>query len=176
LTETITQPATQPDAKQAGRTSTGMSRLELRTTLARTICGAEPPMVGPQTPLAGALHAMREHGGEALLVGEDGRLAGILTERDVLHRVIGQRIDPARPVSDFMTPEPHALDAAATLLDAMQAMESGGYRNLPLVEDGRVIGLLRQHDLLHYIAEAFPQEILNLPPRPHQTMEEPEGA
>jgi hypothetical protein len=55
-------------------------------------------------------------------------------------------------------------------------MEAGGYRNLPLVEDGQVVGLLRQHDLLDYIAEAFPQEILNLPPRPHQLMEEPEGA
>jgi CBS-domain-containing membrane protein len=59
----------------------------------------------------------------------------------------------------------------------MQAMERGGYRNLPLVDDdGDLVGLLRQQDLLEYIAEAFPQEILNLPPRPHQTMEEPEGA
>ena len=44
------------------------------------------------------------------------------------------------------------------------------------VPKGTVVGLLRQQDLLEYIAEAFPQEILNLPPRPHQTMEEQEGA
>jgi CBS domain containing-hemolysin-like protein len=43
-------------------------------------------------------------------------------------------------------------------------------------EDGGIVGLLRQQDLLEYIAEAFPQEILNLPPRPHQVMEEQEGA
>ena len=56
-------------------------------------------------------------------------------------------------------------------------MEQGQFRNVPLVEsDGTVVGLLRQQDLLEYVAEAFPQEILNLPPRPHQTMEEPEGA
>ena len=56
-------------------------------------------------------------------------------------------------------------------------MESGHYRNLPLIDDaGKVVGMLRQQDLLSYVAEAFPQEILNLPPRPHQTMEAPEGA
>jgi CBS-domain-containing membrane protein len=59
----------------------------------------------------------------------------------------------------------------------MLAMESGHYRNLPLVDDaGHVVGMLRQQDLLEYVAEAFPQEILNLPPRPHQFMEAPEGA
>jgi CBS-domain-containing membrane protein len=59
----------------------------------------------------------------------------------------------------------------------MRAMEQGHFRNVPLVDDsGTVVGLLRQQDLLEYVAEAFPQEILNLPPRPHQTMEEPEGA
>ena len=85
-----------------------------------------------------------------------------------------------------MTKEPHTLSADASLLEAMQSMESGHYRNVPLVEpDGSVVGLLRQQDLIafhnpayfdDYAAEAFPEEILNLPPRPHQLMEEPEGA
>jgi CBS-domain-containing membrane protein len=63
------------------------------------------------------------------------------------------------------------------LLEAMRVMETGHYRNLPLVDPaGVVVGMLRQQDLLEYVAEAFPQEILNLPPRPHQLMEAPEGA
>jgi CBS domain-containing protein len=176
LTETFAQPDTAPDTKHVGRTSAGMSRLELRTELARTICRPEPPMVGPDASLGEALAQMRERRGDSLLVGEEGRLVGILTERDVLRRILGQEIDLGRKVSEFMTADPKTLDASATLLQAMQAMEAGGYRNLPLVEHGRVIGVLRQHDLLDYIAEAFPQEVLNLPPRPHQTMEEPEGA
>jgi len=133
-------------------------------------------MLGPETTLGEALAVMRERRGEALLVVDGARLLGILTERDVLRRVLGQNVDPSRPVSDFMTAQPATLDAGATLVEALLAMEAGGYRNLPLVEDGQVVGLLRQHDLLDYIAEAFPQEILNLPPRPHQLMEEPEGA
>jgi CBS domain-containing protein len=124
-----------------------------------------------------ALAQMREHGGDAILVKENGRIAGILTERDVLTRVFGAEVDEARPVSEFMTSDPHTLSADASLLEAMQAMESGHYRNVPLVEqDGTVIGLLRQQDVIEFIAEAFPQEILNLPPRPHQLMDQPEGA
>ncbi len=48
---------------------------------------------------------------------------------------------------------------------------------LPLVDGaGNLVALLRQQDVLEFVAEAFPEEILNLPPRPHQLMEEPEGA
>jgi CBS domain-containing protein len=175
LTETIEQQDTR-QPKDVGRTSAGMSRLELRAASARSVCREKPPLVAPDRSLAEALDLMRQRRGEAVLVCEDGRLVGILTERDVLQRIVGHDVDLGRPLRDYMTADPHALPADTTLLEAMQAMESGGYRNLPLLEDGRVVGLLRQHDLLDYIAEAFPQEILNLPPRPHQLMEEPEGA
>ncbi len=175
LTETIEQQDTR-DTKRVGRTTSGMSRLELRTETARSICRPEPPIVGPDTPLGEALGLMRERSGEALLICEADRLIGILTERDVLLRILGGDADTSRPVREFMTADPHTLAVDATMVDAMRSMESGGYRNLPMIEDGRVVGVVRQHDLLEYIAEAFPEEILNLPPRPHQLMEEPEGA
>ena len=95
----------------------------------------------------------------------------------MLNRVLGKDVDESRPVDEFMTESPATLHADATLIEVMQSMEQGHFRNVPLVEsDGTVVGLLRQQDLLEYVAEAFPQEILNLPPRPHQTMEEQEGA
>lgn len=134
-------------------------------------------MVQRGTSLGVAMSTMRAHGGDALLVLDDRQLVGILTERDVLTRILGKNADEARPVDDFMTAAPRTLPADATLIEAMRAMEQGHFRNVPLVEDdGSVLGLLRQLDLLEYVAEAFPQEILNLPPRPHQTIEEPEGA
>ena len=72
---------------------------------------------------------------------------------------------------------PPMIDANATLHQALAAMEEGPYRNLPLVDGaGNLVALLRQQDVLEFVAEAFPEEILNLPPRPHQLMEEPEGA
>jgi len=163
--------------KSASQTTTAIGRIELRTEKARVLARPDPATVTPKTSLRDALAQMRQHGGDAILIEENGRVAGILTERDVLTRVFADKVDESRSVSDFMTADPHTLSADASLLEAMQAMESGHYRNLPLVEqDGTVVGLLRQQDLIEFIAEAFPQEILNLPPRPHQLMDQPEGA
>ena len=163
--------------KSIGRTTTGVSQVDLRNEKVRAVAQHAPVTVAPDMPLDQALASMRSGGGEALLIVDKGRLVGILTERDVLIRILGQDVDGTRPVSDLMSAEPHTLNAEATLLEAMTAMESGHYRNLPLIDDaGQVMGMLRQQDLLEYVAEAFPQEILNLPPRPHQTMEAPEGA
>jgi CBS domain-containing protein len=163
--------------KSVGRTTAGMSRIDLRNEKVRAVAQREPVTVAPDATLDQALMKMRAAGGNPLLIVDAGRLVGIVTERDVLTRVLGQGVDGSRPVSDFMTGGPHTLPAEATLLEAMAQMESGHYRNLPLVDEaGRVVGMLRQQDLLEYVAEAFPQEILNLPPRPHQLMEAPEGA
>ena len=55
-------------------------------------------------------------------------------------------------------------------------MQTGRYRNVPLVDDDdSSIGVVRPQDILKYLAEAFPEELLNLPPRPHQRMSKPEG-
>ena len=163
--------------KSAESTTDAIGRIELRIEKARALLSRDPGTIGPTASLHEALAEMRAHGGDAILVTDGGRLYGILTERDVLLRILGSQVDDNRPVSEFMTADPHTLSADASLLEAMQAMDSGHYRNLPLVEsDGRLVGLLRQQDVIEFIAEAFPQEILNLPPRPHQMAEQPEGA
>jgi CBS domain-containing protein len=137
----------------------------------------EPGTVQAGATLGEALSVMRSHAGDAVLVLNGRHLAGILTERDVLNRVLGNSVDESRPVDEFMTASPRSLDADATLIEAMKAMEQGHFRNVPLVDgEGQLVGTLRQLDLLEYVAEAFPQEILNLPPRPHQLMDQPEGA
>jgi CBS domain-containing protein len=162
--------------KSLGDTAARVGRIELRTEKARVLAH-EPGTVPAGASLGDALAVMREHGGDAVLVLDGRRLAGILTERDVLNRVLGNNVDESHPVDGFMTAAPRTLDADATLIEAMKAMEQGHFRNVPLVDaDGQLVGTLRQLDLLEYVAEAFPQEILNLPPRPHQLMDQPEGA
>jgi CBS-domain-containing membrane protein len=55
-------------------------------------------------------------------------------------------------------------------------MQTGRYRNVPIIDDGRhLVGVVRQVDIIKYLAESFPEELLNLPPRPHQRMKQPEG-
>ena len=66
---------------------------------------------------------------------------------------------------------------ANPIRDAIALMETGRFRNVPIVDgDGFVQGIVRPQDVMRYLAEAFPEEVLNLPPRPHQQMMESEGA
>jgi CBS domain-containing protein len=139
----------------------------------------EPLAVAPGTPLTECLDAIRRSGvGDSVLVCEpDGRLRGVLTERDIFARLIGAEMDLGAPVETLMNTEPHTLRPEQTVREAIELMQNGRYRNVPLVDDdGLVVGIVRQQDILRYLAEAFPEELLNLPPRPHQLMEEPEGA
>jgi CBS-domain-containing membrane protein len=76
----------------------------------------------------------------------------------------------------MMTTKVQHLHLDDTVRDAIELMKTGRYRNLPLLDDDDVlIGVVRPQDILKYLAESFPEELLNLPPRPHQTMEKPEG-
>ena len=76
-----------------------------------------------------------------------------------------------------MNRTPHTLHPEQTVHDAIQLFADGRFRNVPLVDEaGRAVGIVRQQDILKYLAEAFPEELLNLPPRPHQRMTESEGA
>ena len=101
----------------------------------------------------------------------------MLTERDIFGRIVGGQVDLTQPVESLMTMEPKTLDLEGTIRDAIVLMQTGRYRNVPLVDDdGHLVGVVRQADIIKYLAESFPEELLNLPPRPHQRMKEPEGA
>ena len=76
-----------------------------------------------------------------------------------------------------MTTEPRTLRLEQTVADAIDLMQSAKFRNIPVIDDDRrLVGVVRQVDILKFLAESFPEELLNLPPRPHQRMKEPEGA
>lgn len=141
----------------------------------------EPVTVPPGTSLAWCLKAMQRTGtGDSVFVmDEDGRLVGVLTERDIFGRLVGadvEAIDLHQPVESLMTTQPHHLHLDETVRDAIALMQTGRYRNVPLLDDeDHLVGVIRPQDILKYLAEAFPEELLNLPPRPHQRMDRPEG-
>jgi CBS domain-containing protein len=133
----------------------------------------------PGTSLAECIRAIQRTGtGDSVFVCDArGSLVGVLTERDVFGRIVGGNVDLSRPVETLMTTEPQTLDLDQTILDAILLMQTGRYRNVPVVDpSGRLVGVIRQSDIIRYLAESFPEELLNLPPRPHQRMKEPEGA
>jgi CBS domain-containing protein len=143
----------------------------------------DPLVVAPGTPLSACLDAIRTSGvGDSVLVTDaDGRLLGVLAERDVFARLVAGReqtaMDLAAPVETLMNTTPHTLRLDQPVRAALELMETGTYRNIPLVDaDGRVEGIVRPLDVIRYLAESFPEELLNLPPRPQQLMDAADGA
>jgi CBS domain-containing protein len=145
----------------------------------RVLSRRQPVTVEPGTSLADCVRAIQRTGtGDSVFVCDaSGTLVGVLTERDVFARIVGGTVDLGRPVESLMTTDPKTLDLDDTIRDAIVLMQTGRYRNVPLVDaDRQLVGVVRQSDIIKYLAESFPEELLNLPPRPHQRMKEPEGA
>jgi CBS domain-containing protein len=100
-----------------------------------------------------ALRTMLEHDiGAILIVDESGRLVGILSERDLLVKVAGLVDDyRERPVSDFMTRQPETVRPTNSLAFALHKMDVGGYRHLPVVQDGLPLGMISVRDVLRHV-------------------------
>lgn len=135
----------------------------------------EPVLVSIDDALDQALSQMREGARSCVLAMEDGELAGIFTERDVLTKCMDGDFDWRQPVGTVITRKPHTLSAGSRIADAVAMLQQHSYRTIPVVDNGRVLGLMRLGDLLRHLAEAFPEDVLNLPPRPHQVMDKQEG-
>ncbi|MDQ1728972.1 MAG: hypothetical protein QOD33_1097, partial [Pyrinomonadaceae bacterium] len=130
----------------------------------------------PSAPLADAVAAMkRDEGGCAIVCAADGSVVGIFTERDLLTKIIGQDVDLSAPVSNWMSPVVATLTPEATIGEVVSIMNEKGYRNVPLVKDGKLVGSVSVFDVIGYLAESYPQTTMNLPPNPNQVMESTDG-
>jgi len=87
----------------------------------------------------------------AILVLDDGRLKGVFSERDLMLRVVLQRLDPeTTPVRLVMSTEVTTVDEASTVEDAMAAMHLHNCRHLPVTRAGDVVGFLSMRDLMDF--------------------------
>ena len=138
----------------------------------------EPLTVAPGTTLRQCLAVIQAAGtGDSVFVTEGSQLLGVLAERDIFGRLTTPGADLDQPVESIMVEHPWTLDLDEPIRHAIDLMQTGRYRNVPLIDDqGNLVGVVRPTDVLKYLAEAFPEELLNLPPRPHQQIKESEGA
>jgi CBS domain-containing protein len=101
----------------------------------------------PEESVRDAAIGMAAHHASAVLVCRDDTLVGIFTERDLVTRVAALGRDLDTPLVEVMTANPDLIDAGTPLTAALQQMSEQGYRHLPVIEDGRVLGLLARQDL-----------------------------
>jgi len=136
----------------------------------------EPACVARGATLREALSSMRERRAGCVLACEGDQLIGILTERDILRRVAGEDVSLDSPVTGFMSGGPRTLTADDLLGDVIRLMAEGGYRHIPIVDKaGRIEAIVSIQQIIQFLAELYPAEVLNLPPEPHQYMDSREG-
>jgi len=138
------------------------------------------PVVGvsPDTSVRDAIKEMTTQRVGCLLVIEDEQLTGVFSERDVLTRVAASGMDiDATQVSEVMTQRPETLAAGSELVYALHKMAIGGYRHVPLLNDGGFpVAVVSMRDIVGYIVSLYQKEVLNLPDPETPAPENREGA
>jgi CBS domain-containing protein len=139
--------------------------------------GTDPPVIADAgTSLREIVREMRDRRASCALLTREDRLAGIFTERDVVTRVVGVPGVLDRPVAEVMTSDPEHIRRGDRLSTAVRLMRRRGYRHLPVVDDvGKILGCIKHEDVVSYLAEVYPAEVLNLPPDPGQVILTREG-
>jgi CBS domain-containing protein len=127
----------------------------------------EPIKCAPDTTVHAAILQMAEKRRAAVvIVNRQGALEGIFTERDLLRRVAVPGRDPkTTPLSEVMTRTPETLGPDTLIAYAINRLHNASYRTIPLVDaQGRPMGIMTVNDIVQWLAELFPEAILNAPP------------
>lgn len=130
-------------------------------TVRQIIEGQEPVTAPASMTVSSAARLMKDSNIGALMVVDEDKLVGVFTERDGLFRVLAERLDPAStPLAAVMTRNPQTISPTNGFTVALQMMHDGRYRHLPVVEEGRVVGVVSVRDALGPELEAFVYEML----------------
>lgn len=101
--------------------------------------------------------------GALVIVDDNGGLAGIFTERDILTRIVAKEVRPSDAiVEEFMTPNAVSAPPTTTLDECRRIMTDRRIRHLPVVDGGKVVGLVSIGDLTYHEIESKEQTIQDL--------------
>lgn len=105
-------------------------------------------IMSAETTVRDAVRLMATHKIGAVMVGEGSRLTGIFTERDLAFKVVAAGRDPDTVrLAEVMTRDPDTLRPDDSAHEALQRMSQRGYRHLPVVEGGRIVGMVSVRDI-----------------------------
>jgi len=128
----------------------------------RSIIEGQELITAPQSmPVGEAARLMKSHNVGAILVVEGDQLVGVFTERDALFRVVAEGRDAnTTQIGAVMTRNPRTIEADSLFTLALHMMYEGGFRNVPVVENGRPVGLVSARDALGPELKDFVFEML----------------
>ena len=130
----------------------------------------------PDLPVKDAIQLMQDHKSGYIVVAKNKKAVGIFTETDIARKILGFDIDWNKPISEFMTKDPLVLKPDDLVGTAIDIMGERRFYHIPLVnEKGELVNVLSVRTLIRFLAEFYPTEVYNLPPRPDQVMETQEG-
>ena len=117
--------------------------------------------VTPHESVQTAVDRMTDRGVGALVVVEDGALFGILSERDVVRRVVAERLDPeATTVGDVCTTDAKSVSEEASIAECAALIKRHGFRHVPIVDaEGRPIAMLSTRDFLRYAVDELEEQL-----------------
>jgi len=145
------------------------------TSLRRALKSIMKPAISVSidTPIRQCVNMMQTKRIGCVLVTSRGKLLGIFTERDVLKKILGASFDlQSTPITEVMTIHPHTLNEDDTIAYALNFMDLGGYRHIPIVNhDFEPVGVVSVKDIVSYFVSHFADEVLNLPPHPYTNPE-----
>jgi CBS domain-containing protein len=151
------------DCAECGQSLDDMHLTPPRSDLERSLLRDRISVLAPKRPVTAAastpvgevMQLMVERKIGCVVVVAFDQPIGIFSERDALRKVDPEAPDvAARPVSEFMTPNPQTLVADAKIAFAVQRMDLGGYRHLPVVgERGDLVGIISARDILRHLTD-----------------------
>ncbi|MBD8897646.1 CBS domain-containing protein [Rhodanobacter sp. DHG33] len=119
--------------------------------------------IAPDAPVLNAIKLMAEHRIGALLVMRGAQLLGVVSERDYARKVILQgRSSSQATVSEIMRPDPLTVGPQTDVLDCMRLCTDSRVRHLPVVEEGKVVGVISIGDLVKAVIDAQAEQIEHL--------------
>ncbi len=162
--------------EEGARTKKTLDSTTLHSPL-KTLRVRKPVTMPPQTSVADAVDLMKRKNIGCVLVTDQGRVAGIFTERDVLNKVVGTKNADRLLLAEVMTRNVESFQPDDSVAFVLNAMHVGGYRHVPVVdEDGTPLAVISVKDIMAFILEHFAEDVLNLPPSPVRRTTQREGA
>ncbi len=116
-------------------------------TKVRDVMTAEPIVLQQDQTIADAAQAMRDTAVGAVLVVDGDRLCGLITDRDIVVRAVAESALPDSPVGPLVSPDLIAVSADDEADDAARVMQAHAVRRLPVMDDGRIVGIVSIGDL-----------------------------